>query len=63
MTHSTLGMIEVSTNEDISRNDQVRAFDADAEIFGNNLDLNIRPAAQTPAHDSTLEFFLFQVGR
>ena len=64
MSHNTPGVIEVSTNQDTIRNYHVRAFDVDADPFGDNPDLDdISLAAQAPAHCSTLEFFSSQFGR
>ena len=64
MSHNTGDKIEVSTNQDTSRNYQVRAYDVDAGPFGDNPDLDeISLAAQAPVHCSTHELFLLQFGR
>ena len=64
MTQSTPGMIEVSTNEDISRNYQVRAFGADADPFDNNPDLdNISLQPKLLCTILPLSYFHFQFGR
>ena len=40
MTHSTPGMIAVSTHQNTNRSYHVRASDVDTDPFGNNTDLD-----------------------
>ncbi|KAF6225975.1 hypothetical protein HO173_012642 [Letharia columbiana] len=64
MGHSTPGQVDIAANQDGSQNYNVRAFDVDADPFGDNPELDdISLAAQAPNHCSTLEFFLSQFGR
>lgn len=64
MSHSTPGQIEVASNQDNTRNYHIRAFDVDADPFGDNPELDeFSLAAEAPSHCSTLEFFLCQFER
>lgn len=64
MCHFTPGQVEASTKPHSIREYHVRAFDVDADPFGENPDLDdISLATEAPNYSSTLEFFLSQFER
>lgn len=64
MSHSTPGQIEALTNQHSIQKYHVRAFDVDADPFGENPELDdISLAAEAPNHKSTLEFYKSQFER
>lgn len=64
ISHSTPGQIEASSDQHSIRKYHIRAFDVDADPFGDNPELDdISLAAQAPNYCSTLEFFLPQFER
>lgn len=64
MSHSTPGQIEALTNQHGIQKYHVRAFEVDADPFGENPELDdISLAAEAPNHKSTLEFYKAQFER
>ena len=64
MSHSTPGQIEAFTNKHSVQEYHVRAFDVDADPFGENPELDeISLAAQAPIFNSTLDFCQSQFKR
>lgn len=64
MGNSTPGQVEASTNAHSIREYHIRAFDVDADPFGENPEMDaISLAKQAPHYSSTLDFFLSQFER
>lgn len=64
MSHPTPGQIEAFTNQHGAQEYRVRAFDVDADPFGENPEMDdISLAAQAPTSSSTLDFYQSQFKR
>ena len=64
MSHSTPGQIEALTNQHSIHKYHVKAFDVDADPFGENPELDdISLADEAPGYKSTLEFYQSQFER